>query len=128
MQTHKITPGNEGHCWMDQASGRWAAQRCPTSLPAPVVRDQSAALPPPRNTSAPLASSSPHLQMLLSDMIASQYLRHPTIVFTLPMSVYIQPPAGRINPALNYHDPGVLLRYPPEWQALAGSAEFKTMG
>ena len=59
------------------------------------------------------------MQSVISDAVASQRLRHPVFMFSLKDT----PHYSQNNPmgSLEYQNPRVLLKYPPEWKDLAGT-------
>ncbi|EFN51487.1 hypothetical protein CHLNCDRAFT_55051 [Chlorella variabilis] len=64
-------------------------------------------------------------QFVLSDIIAGNYLRHPYIRFTMWTAPELDPD---VESGVRYHEPGVVLRYPPEWQELTQASESKVLG
>lgn len=68
--------------------------------------------------------------MVISDAVASMRLRHPTIVFTLRPSPYLDVPEGQqklMDRGLHYNSPGVKVQYPPELHTLTGGASEATL-
>ena len=62
---------------------------------------------------------------MLSDVVAGNYVRHPFIAFTMMQSATLMKDPHSL---LHYHDPGLLLRYPPAWHNLTNATEGKMMG
>lgn len=65
-------------------------------------------------------------QPQLSDAIASNFLGHPSCMFTIPASNRIE--QSKLVDSLAYRDPGVKLAFPPEWHGIAGGAEGQAWG
>ena len=57
---------------------------------------------------------------MLSDIIAGNRLRHPYVRFTLWNAPDLAPD---LDERLHYHDPGLHLRYPPDWADLTQTTE-----
>ncbi|EFN57003.1 hypothetical protein CHLNCDRAFT_143657 [Chlorella variabilis] len=60
------------------------------------------------------------IRFVLSDIIAGNRLRHPYVRFTLWNAPDLAPD---LDERLHYHDPGLHLRYPPDWADLTQTTE-----